>query len=209
MANPLNKEDSLFHVRIIRRITLMPEGFFRVGGGQAGLAILSAVLILVVSAYALYDINADSFQFSDREYVLVVTGSMATGGGEFDYPICPIPVNSLVIIQELDNDDLSSLKIGDVVAYRQGDNLIVHRLVSIDFDSETMVLKGDANTTSETVEFTQVVGMVIDVHPVVGEIIMLLRSKMVFILVELACLFLVITCIRDILRILKETEESE
>lgn len=134
---------------------------------------------------------------------------MATGGGEFDYPIGSIPVNSLVIIQELDYDDLSSLKIGDVVAYRQSDNLIVHRLVSIDFDSETMILKGDANTTSETVEFTQVVGMVIDVHPVVGEIIMLLRSKVVFILVELACLFLVITCIRDILRILKETEESE
>ena len=92
------------------------------------------------------------------------------------------------------------------MAYRNGSMLIVHRLVSIDNDNETMVLKGDVNTSTETVSFSDVVGKVVDVHPAIGKAMTLLRTKAVFILVELACLALVLSSIREIIQIVREED---
>lgn len=182
----------------------MPEDTKEKGWCRRYLPAILVILLVALSAYALYYLNGDSFDLKNREFVIVVTGSM--DGEDTGYEIGSIPVDSLIVVERVSHDRISSLEIGDVVAYRNGSMLIVHRLVSIDNDNETMVLKGDVNTSTETVSFFDVVGKVVDVHPAIGKAMTLLRTKAVFILVELACLALVLSSIREIIKIVREDD---
>ena len=182
----------------------MPEDTKEKGWGRRYLPAILVILLVALSAYALYYLNGDSFDLKNREFVIVVTGSM--DGEDTGYEIGSIPVDSLIVVERISHEKISSLEIGDVVAYRNGSMLIVHRLVSIDNDNETMVLKGDVNTSTETVSFSDVVGKVVDVHPAIGKAMTLLRTKAVFILVELACLALVLSSIREIIQIVREED---
>ena len=182
----------------------MPEDTKEKGWCRRYLPAILVILFVALSAYALYYLNGDSFDLKNREFVIVVTGSM--DGEDTGYEIGSIPVDSLIVVERVIHDKISSLEIGDVVAYRNGSMLIVHRLVSIDNDNETMVLKGDVNTSTETVSFSDVVGKVVDVHPAIGKAMTLLRTKAVFILVELACLALVLSSIREIIQIVREED---
>lgn len=182
----------------------MPEDTKEKGWCRRYLPTILVILLVALSAYALYYLNGDSFDLKNREFVIVVTGSM--DGEDTGYEIGSIPVDSLIVVERVSHDRISSLEIGDVVAYRNGSMLIVHRLVSIDSDNETMVLKGDVNTSTETVSFSDVVGKVVDVHPAIGKAMTLLRTKAVFILVELACLALVLFSIREIIKIVREDD---
>ena len=182
----------------------MPEDTKEKGRCRRYLPAILVILLVALSAYALYYLNGDSFDLKNREFVIVVTGSM--DGEDTGYEIGSIPVDSLIVVERVGHDKISSLEIGDVVAYRNGSMLIVHRLVSIDSDNETMVLKGDVNTSTETVSFSDVVGKVVDVHPAIGKAMTLLRTKAVFILVELACLALVLSSIREIIQIVREED---
>lgn len=182
----------------------MPEDTKEKGRCRRYLPAILVILLVALSAYALYYLNGDSFDLKNREFVIVVTGSM--DGEDTGYEIGSIPVDSLIVVERVGHDKISSLEIGDVVAYRNGSMLIVHRLVSIDNDNETMVLKGDVNTSTETVSFSDVVGKVVDVHPAIGKAMTLLRTKAVFILVELACLALVLSSIREIIQIVREED---
>ena len=182
----------------------MPEDTKEKGRCRRYLPAILVILLVALSAYALYYLNGDSFDLKNREFIIVVTGSM--DGEDTGYEIGSIPVDSLIVVERVGHDRISSLEIGDVVAYRNGSMLIVHRLVSIDSDNETMVLKGDVNTSTETVSFSDVVGKVVDVHPAIGKAMTLLRTKAVFILVELACLALVLSSIREIIQIVREED---
>lgn len=182
----------------------MPEDTKEKGWCRRYLPAILVILLVALSAYALYYLNGDSFDLKNREFIIVVTGSM--DGEDTGYEIGSIPVDSLIVVERVGHDRISSLEIGDVVAYRNGSMLIVHRLVSIDNDNETMVLKGDVNTSTETVSFSNVVGKVVDVHPAIGKAMTLLRTKAVFILVELACLALVLSSIREIIQIVREED---
>lgn len=182
----------------------MPEDTKEKGWCRRYLPAILVILLVALSAYALYYLNGNSFDLKNREFVIVVTGSM--DGEDTGYEIGSIPVDSLIVVERVGHDRISSLEIGDVVAYRNGSMLIVHRLVSIDNDNETMVLKGDVNTSTETVSFSDVVGKVVDVHPAIGKAMTLLRTKAVFILVELACLALVLSSIREIVKIVREED---
>ncbi|MBS7383502.1 MAG: hypothetical protein KIG18_07325 [Candidatus Methanomethylophilaceae archaeon] len=182
----------------------MPEDTKEKGWCRRYLPAILVILLVALSAYALYYLNGDSFDLKNREFIIVVTGSM--DGEDTGYEIGSIPVDSLIVVERVGHDRISSLEIGDVVAYRNGSMLIVHRLVSIDNDNETMVLKGDVNTSTETVSFSDVVGKVVDVHPAIGKAMTLLRTKAVFILVELACLALVLSSIREIIQIVREED---
>ena len=182
----------------------MPGDTKEKGWCRRYLPAILVILLVALSAYALYYLNGDSFDLKNREFIIVVTGSM--DGEDTGYEIGSIPVDSLIVVERVGHDRISSLEIGDVVAYRNGSMLIVHRLVSIDNDNETMVLKGDVNTSTETVSFSDVVGKVVDVHPAIGKAMTLLRTKAVFILVELACLALVLSSIREIIQIVREED---
>ena len=182
----------------------MPEDTKEKGWCRRYLPAILVILLVALSAYVLYYLNGDSFDLKNREFIIIVTGSM--DGEDTGYEIGSIPVDSLIVVERVSHDKISSLEIGDVVAYRNGSMLIVHRLVSIDNDNETMVLKGDVNTSTETVSFSDVVGKVVDVHPAIGKAMTLLRTKAVFILVELACLALVLSSIREIIKIVREDD---
>jgi signal peptidase I len=143
---------------------------------------------------------------SEHEILIVVTGSM--DAGETDNPISTIPINSMISLRYLTENDLQSVKVGDVLGYKFGDKTIVHRVIAIDDVNRTFTFKGDANTTTETVQFDKVVGIVTEVFPNAGNAITFLRSGPVYIVAELICLFVMVSCVREILRIVKE-EDTE
>lgn len=175
------------------------------GGGHAHLLTVCAVFLVVLSAYALYDLNGHSFDLRDREMMIVVTGSM--DGGPQDYDIPTIPVRSLVMVEHIGQDEISDLKIGDVVAYYSGSIVIMHRLV--EFGDDHLVLKGDANVSSENVPFEDVMGKVVGVSPMLGQIFYFIKSSPILVMGAFLCLVIMAYSLRAILRILSDKEESQ
>lgn len=90
--------------------------------------------------------------------VVVVSGSMEP----------EIPVGSLVFIDQRDQ----SVDPGDVIAYRVGDTMIVHRVVDQNNDG-TYITKGDSNDTADPASVTkqQIVGKEIFCVPKAGLLI--------------------------------------
>ncbi len=173
----------------------------RVSGGRK-LLVMGMVAVVAVASITLVVTKYNS----EHEILIVVTGSM--DAGETDNPISTIPVNSMISLRYLTEDDLQSVKVGDVLGYSYGDKTIVHRVIAIDWANETFTFKGDANTSTETVQFSKVVGIVTDVYPEAGNLITFLRNGPVYVIAELICLFVMISCVREILRVIKE-EETE
>jgi len=67
-------------------------------------AITVAVLVplVVFAAYTMYELNGGSFDFSDSEMRIIITGSMDADPQPYDIPT--IPVNSVVIIRHMSYD---------------------------------------------------------------------------------------------------------
>lgn len=174
--------------------------------GRKGILLSVCVVFLVIlSAYTLYDLNGHSFDLSDREMMIVVTGSM--DGEPQDYDIPTIPVRSLVMVRHLDQNEVGELKIGDVVAYHSGSMVIMHRLVEIVDDY--LVLKGDANISSEKVPFDDVMGVVVGVSPILGQVVYFIKSSPILVMAAFVCLLIMAYSLRAILRILSNKEESQ
>ena len=182
-----------------------PLNRFTSHGGHAHLLTVCAVFLVVLSAYALYDLNGHSFDLTDREMMIVVTGSM--DGEPQDYDISTIPVRSLVMVEHIGQDEISDLKIGDVVAYYSGSIVIMHRLV--EFGDDHLVLKGDANVSSENVPFEDVMGKVVGVSPILGQVFYFIKSSPILVMGAFLCLVIMAYSLRAILRILSDKEESQ
>ena len=165
----------------------------------ASLAIIC--IILVSSAYAVYNLNGGSLDIRDTEVRLVVTGSM--DGEPTDYPISTIPVDSLVVIRHVDANSFD-FEIGQVIAYDSDGMVIVHRVIAIDEENRELRLKGDANKTFEIVSYDDVIGYVVGVSPFLGEVMMFMRSNMVLVIAFIACSSLIVYSIREIIRIKRE-----
>ena len=174
-------------------------------GGGAGISkyvSLALVFVLVVlSAYAVYDLNGHSLDIRDTEVRLVVTGSM--DGEPTDYPIPTIPTDSLVVIRHVDPDDFV-FEVGQVIAYDSDGMVIVHRVIAVDDDKRELRLKGDANKTFEIVSYDDVIGEVVGVSPFLGKLMMALRSNIVLVLAFIACGSLVVYSVREIIRYKRE-----
>lgn len=170
--------------------------------------LVAIVLALAGSAiYSFYDINGKSTDFTDREFRLVVTGSM--DNGETENPISTIPVNSLVMIRHIDQSELDTIKIGDVIAYDRGGNMIVHRVIDIRSDGY-FITKGDANASADSpVAPENVVGVIVGVSPILGQIVTLAREKAVWIILFIACAILVIYSVREIIHIYTQEEDEK
>ena len=174
------------------------------GGGRALLLSVLVIILLLIPAYAVYDLNGHSLDFSDREIVLVVTGSM--DAGETDNEISTIPVDSLVMVEHLDQDGISELKIGDVIAFDDGKLLIVHRIVG--FENGNIITKGDANKSTETVDPDDVVGKVVGVSHVLGQITAFVKSGDVILVLMGLCVVVILLSIWDLLRLMFGKEGS-
>ncbi len=170
-------------------------------------ALIAVIVVLVASGlYLLYDINDNSLDISGREARLVVTGSM--DAGETDNPISTIPINSLVMVRHLSEDELSSIKVGDVIAYDRSGYMIVHRVIEIEDDY--FVTQGDANPSADSAVYhDRVIGKVIGVSPFLGKIVTLAKEKAVWIIVFIICAVVMIYSVREIIRIYSEEKEDE
>ncbi len=81
-----------------------------------------------------------------------------------------LSVNDIIIVHE---DD--SYKIGDVVVYQKGSELIVHRI--IDIKDDIITTKGDANNTAdEPISKKNIKGTVVLTIPFLGVIVNFLKS---------------------------------
>ncbi|MCD7892122.1 MAG: signal peptidase I [Erysipelotrichaceae bacterium] len=88
------------------------------------------------------------------------------------------PVNSLVVVQSIDADDI---EVGEVITYVLNDDgvLITHRVVSKDTANQTFTTKGDANNVEDAspVSFDNVVGKVVLGFPLAGGILRILTAS--------------------------------
>lgn len=161
--------------------------------------------VLIVGGFAW--LNGGSIDPTDKEYYVVVSGSM--DGEDTGYDIGSIPVGSLIVVEELDEDGIASSLPGDVLAYRSGSAVVAHRVISVDTEDRTVTVRGDVNTTSETVSFDIVAGKVVAVHPWLGKLVMLMTNRTAYIVAELVCAIVMVSCVRDIMSILREERRTE
>lgn len=165
---------------------------------------LAALTALALCAFGC--LTGWDFDPSDSDVVVVVTGSMDGEPAEgCDVPT--IPVGSLVIVEHLPRGRVASVEVGDVLAYDWGGDLVVHRVVAVDPSSETLTLKGDANASTETVTFGDVVGIVKLVYPGLGSALLLIKSPPALVCIAAAVLAIALLAVRDICRIIRDEEE--
>lgn len=107
-------------------------------------------------------------------------------------------VNDLVIVKKIDN-----INVGDIVVYQSGDDLILHRVITLYGD--TVVTKGDANNTAdEPFSRDQIKGVVLFHIPYLGWLITATKSPAGFILIGLIAYFVIEFSLRKFFAITKE-----
>jgi len=150
----------------------------KISSGGAFFALLAVLLAMTVS------IAAGLVPY--RVYV-IHTGSMRT----------TIPPTSIVIVRE------GAYRVGQPVAYRRGDGVITHRLMSIAANG-TITTKGDANRTADPwhVPVSNIIGGVVASVPFVGWAVVYAQQ-----LAGIASILLAIVCASLIWSIAKDLDE--
>ena len=189
---------------------------------RSTLATLAILIVLVVCLtwYAAH-LNGGSLDFSDTEAKVVVSGSM--DGEPRDYDIRNIPTGSLIMIHRVPSDSsdfYSSLKVGDVLTFdyihpvSHESMVVTHRIIAIDESSGvyTYTLKGDSvaddptNGSVQTVtsDSGDVIGKVVGVSHWLGVLAVFVSTwtgRLCLILIP--CVILIVSEVRNIVRILK------
>ena len=174
--------------------------------------ITSIVLIILISTTLFfYNINGDSFDFSDSELYIVPTGSM--DGGPTDYPISTVPKDSMVMVHRLSDEQKEELVVGDVITFHQDRLLKVHRIVRIN-DDGTFVTKGDANSSEDApITSSDITGKVVGVSVYVGKAVNWARDifykSPVFILLGIMLIIAIIFSVIEIVKIMNEKPEDQ
>ncbi len=178
-----------------------------------------AVFVIAVSLGYAAHINGGTLDFSDTEAKIVVSGSM--DGGPRDHPIRTIPTGSLVVIHRVTGQDFySSLEVGDVLTFdyihpvSKESMVVTHRIVSVSESSGvyTYTLKGDSiaddptNGSVQTVtsDSGDVIGEVVGVSHWLGVLAVFMSTWTGrFCLVLVPCIILIVSEVRNIIRILR------
>lgn len=168
--------------------------------------IAAIAIILVLAAVFLIHLNGGSLDFSDREIRLIITDSM--DGNPTDYPISTIEKDSLVMVRHINQDEISSLEIGTVMQFKQGDILNHHRLVSIDVDGGFIITKGDNLPVTETIFFEDVTGVVVGKNHPAGIVVSFVKDNLIFTILAIIVLMTSAALIREILAERKDREEG-
>ena len=124
------------------------------------------IVMLALACYTVHDLNGGSFDFSNREIVLVVTDSM--NGDVHDFAIDSYPADTIVVFENVPSHEVRLIRVGDVVAYHSGDMLITHRVIGIDLDKSYLLVKGDNASLEEKIAFEDVVGVVVGTNEWIG-----------------------------------------
>lgn len=117
-------------------------------------------------------------------YVLCCFGIVVLGlfvAGVFKYQPVAILTYSMeptftrgdaVIVQKLDSDGISNLKKGDIVQYRKGNVIVIHRIINVfvENNERVFVFKGDNNKSrdSDLVYSDQIMGKILFSIPKIG-----------------------------------------
>ncbi len=108
---------------------------------------------------------------------IIVSGSM-----EPDYNI-----GDMVIVKEVEE---SKLKVGDIISYRDGQNVVTHRIVKKNTVNGEIqyVTKGDHNNVEDHIILTMdsIEGKVIGKLTYMGKIVLFMRNKFTMILLAVA-----------------------
>ena len=157
----------------------------------SGIITLCVILSLIAaSALVLYDLNGDSFDFSDREMILIVTDSM--DGDSDEYRIHSFPANTMVMVRHLSDEEKTDIQVGDVISFHQAGILNHHRVIDIsNIDSGYVITKGDNVDGTETVYLSDVNGEVVGENHWLGVVVSFVKNY--YYLVILAAVFLCIS----------------
>ena len=98
-----------------------------------------------------------------------------------------IKIGDIVITKSIKNKE-ESIKVGDIISYRKGQNVITHRITNIEKDENGILriaTKGDNNNTedSERILINNIDGKVITIIPKIGYITLILKDKVLIILI--------------------------
>ncbi len=174
--------------------------------------IISVVIIAavaVLSVYTVYNLNGNSMDLSDRQVKLIITGSM-DDEPRTQYDIETIPVNSLVMIKEMSDDEIANdLEVGDVIAFNSGNIIITHRIVSIDESNERITTQGDANAGVEYVAYSNVIGEVVGVNHWLGVIVHILQDYTISIILATVAVVSAGVAVKSSMKIMKEEKEAK
>lgn len=144
------------------------------GGGsstrKAGLLIYVPALCNVIGTLMLLVVIAAAVpltipNFLGYEVYNVVSGSMEP----------TIPIGSIIYVKEIEPAEINS---GDIIAFRGGDSIIMHRVVTNKVVEGTFVTKGDANEGEDMneVPYDNLVGIVVRHIPILGQLLILFGS---------------------------------
>jgi signal peptidase len=130
--------------------------------------------LLIISLYSFIQTSimkkeyANIFGYSIFE---VKTGSMSGS----------IEIGDLVFVNILDENKKNSLKVGDIVSFKDENYIVTHRINEI--NGENITTKGDANNAvDKAITKDKIIGKVVKVIPKVGIYKKVLLDKKVFIL---------------------------
>ena len=165
---------------------------------------VAVVLILVLGSVGGLMVFNKSPDLLNSEFRIIVTGSM--DGEPQDYDIKTIPINSLIAVHKLQRDQLSDIKVGDVIGFYSPlvNGNVYHRVVSIDSENMVFHTKGDNAPAGETVAFDQVNGIVVNVSHPAGEVVRFVQSNMIFIVIVVVLLFIMAEAFLYLLKNWKE-----
>ena len=177
------------------------------------ICIISAVVLIVLISTTVffYNFNGKSLDFSDSEILVIPTGSM--DGEPQDYHISTIPVDSIIMVHHLSQEQKENLEIGDVITFHQDGIYKVHRIVQVN-DDGTLVTKGDANQFPDpAIQLSDVTGKVVGVAPNVGKVVSFLRDitfgSPILLFIGIALLILLVYSIIELVRIVRDKDEKE
>lgn len=172
----------------------------------ATVAVMTVFLLSVL--IGAFFLNDKSLDFRNRQVLMVPTGSM--DADPQPYHIETIPEGSLIMVRNFTIDDVREVSIGDVIAYEYGNVIIVHRVVDIDPLLQRLTLKGDANTSTETVYCDQVIGEVVGVsHPLGSAVDIVKGAPIIFLLLGLFCELTIVWAVVEIVRMYRESEPMD
>lgn len=207
----------------------------RISRSQKIWIVATLAIIGLIAGYS-YHLNGNSFNFGDTEVKVVISSSM-DGEPREEYPIETIPVKSLVVIHDVPSEEsdresfYSSLNVGDILTFYynnpvSGERMVVtHRIIDIQSTTDasgdahyTFTLKGDSvdddptNTSTQTVtsDSGDVIGKVVGVSLVLGEIVVFLSSWFgKFVVIAVLCTAIIVSQLHSLYHTLKSEKEKE
>lgn len=148
-------------------------------------SVIVTIITSIIAIIALFMITLSIFNFKSK---IVLSGSMEPN----------IRTGSIVYIKDV---KANSLKENDVITFNLNNMTCTHRIVSIDYENETIITKGDANISNDNpISFNDVEGKVMFSVPFLGYVLFYLKKYLVLII----CGVIILILIGFIVKVIKD-----